>query len=152
MAGSQRSRRTRPKSSAQETETMLRQASSFALEAPHDAMLRSAVTCVSVAPLGSRAEARHSRVLRQRSMWVLSDVICAPFTNAANESGCTTKALRRTASASVCNLRLLLASGHHSSCSQPQPPSCSKRHLLHAGARRTAPPLTTPNSSPAHPT
>ena len=34
------------------------------------------------------------------------------------------------------NLRLLLASGHHSSCSEPQPSSCSIGHLLHDGARR----------------
>ena len=60
--------------------TTVRQASLFALEAPHDAMIRSATNCVRVASLGSRAQAQYSEVLCQRSMWALSAVICAPFT------------------------------------------------------------------------
>ena len=36
-------------------------------------MIQSAANCVTV-PSGSRAEVQHSRVLRQRSMWALSDL------------------------------------------------------------------------------
>ena len=53
----------------------------------------------------------------------------------------------RTASARVCNHRLVLASGTRSSCPEPYPPSCpphSKKHLLHAGG---ATHVTTPTST-----
>ena len=84
FAGGDHSRRTHILSTP--SGTTLRQASLFALEASHDAMIQSAANCVRVASLGSRAEAQHSSVLHQRNMWVLSAVTCALFTNVHGHS------------------------------------------------------------------
>ena len=119
MAGSQRSCGRRPLAAdppPQHTKRNHAAASVLiALEASHDVMIQSAASCVRVAPLGSRAEAQHSRV-PEKHVGLVSCALHTPaFGRRLRSTRCTAKVLRRTVSAYLCNLHLVLVYGHHNS-------------------------------------